>query len=148
MYQHKVWDWDRPGNIIDVVTLVNQIRKENPALHLYKNLRFYGSEDEHIIFYGKATPDNSNIILVALNLDPLETHHGGVFLPPGEFGIRDDEVYEVEDLLTGAVYSWYGRHNWVRLDPRVQPGHILRVRRATPPPDPSAATTRRDASTS
>jgi starch synthase (maltosyl-transferring) len=78
----------------------------------------------------------------------LETHHGGVFLPPGEFGIRDDEVYEVEDLLTGAVYSWYGRHNWVRLDPRVQPGHILRVRRATPPPDPSAATTRRDASTS
>ena len=39
------------------------------------------------------------------------------------------EVYEVEDLLTGAVYSWYGRHNWVRLDPRVQPAHILRVRR-------------------
>jgi starch synthase (maltosyl-transferring) len=66
---------------------------------------------------------------VALNLDPFETHHGGVFLPPGEFGIRDDEVYEVEDLLTGAVYSWYGRHNWVRLDPQVQPAHILRVKR-------------------
>jgi len=129
MYQHKVWDWDRPGNIIDIVTKINQIRHENTALHLYKNLRFYGSEDEHIVFYGKATPDHSNIILVALNLDPFDTHHGGVFLPPGEFGIRDDEVYEVEDLLTGAVYSWYGRHNWVRLDPRVQPAHILRVRR-------------------
>ena len=69
------------------------------------------------------------LILVALNLDPFETHHGGVFLPPGELGIRDDEVYEVEDLLSGAVYSWYGRHNWVRLDPQVQPAHILRVRR-------------------
>ena len=137
MYQHKVWDWDRPGNIKDVVTQVNRIRHENPALHLYKNLRFYGSEDEHILFYGKATPDNSNVILVALNLDPFETHHGGVFLPPGELGIRDDEVYEVEDLLTGATYSWYGRHNWVRLDPQVQPAHILRVRRlerATPLP--------------
>jgi starch synthase (maltosyl-transferring) len=129
MYQHKVWDWDRPGNIVDDVTLINTIRRENPALQLYKNLKFYGSENERILFYGKATPDNSNVILVALNLDPFETHHGGVFLPPGEFGIRDDEVYEVDDLLTGATYSWYGRHNWVRLDPRTQPAHILRVRR-------------------
>ena len=133
MYQHKVWDWDRPGNIIEIVTAVNQIRHSNPALQLYSNLRFYGSEDPNILFYGKATPDLDNIILVALNLDPFEVHYGGVFLPPGEFGIRDDEVYEVEDLLTGATYSWYGRHNWVRLDPKVQPAHILRVRRLTLP---------------
>jgi starch synthase (maltosyl-transferring) len=137
MYQHKVWDWDRPGNIVDIVTRVNQIRRDNLALHLYKNLRFYGSEDEHILFYGKATPDNSNIILVALNVDPFESHHGGVFLPPGEFGLRDDEVYEVDDLLTGATYSWVGRHNWVRLDPRVQPAHILRVRRLERPATPT-----------
>lgn len=133
MYQHKVWDWDRPGNIVEIVTAVNQIRHANPALQLYSNLRFYGSEDSNIIFYGKATPDLDNIILVALNLDPFEVHYGGVFLPTGEFGIRDDEVYEVEDLLTGATYSWYGRHNWVRLDPKVQPAHILRVRRLAPP---------------
>ena len=135
MYQHKVWDWDRPGNIVESVTQINQIRRENPALHLYKNLRFYGSEDERILFYGKATPDGSNVILVALNLDPFETHHGGVFLPPGELGIRDDEVYEVEDLLTGATYSWHGRHNWVRLDPHVQPAHILRIRRTSLTPE-------------
>jgi len=144
MYQHKVWDWDRPGNIKDVVTQVNRIRHENPALHLYTNLRFYGSEDEQILFYGKTTPDNSNVILVAVNLDPFQTHHGGVFLPPGELGIRDDEVYEVEDLITGSTYSWYGRHNWVRLDPQVQPAHILRVRRLerTPAPVETATSTR------
>ena len=133
MYQHKVWDWDRPGNIVDIVTRVNEIRHANPALHLSQNLRFYGSETEKILFYGKATPDGSNIILVAVNVDPFQIHHGGVFLPPGEFGIRDDEVYEVEDLLTGATYSWYGRHNWVRLDPQVQPAHILRVHRLAQP---------------
>lgn len=140
MYQHKVWDWDRPGNIVDFVTAINRIRHENPALQLYSNLKFYGSEDPHILFYGKATPDRSNIILVALNLDPSETHYGGVFLPPGEFGMRDDEVYEVDDLLNGSTYSWYGRHNWVRLDPKVQPAHILRVRRLGPPAT-SATTT-------
>jgi starch synthase (maltosyl-transferring) len=129
MYQHKVWDWDRPGNIVDEVTRINQIRHENPALQEYDNLRFYGTEDPNILFYGKSTPDGSNVILVALNLDPLETHYGGVFLPPGEFGIRDDETYEVEDLLSGETWAWYGRHNWVRLDPKVWPAHILRVNR-------------------
>jgi starch synthase (maltosyl-transferring) len=135
MYQHKVWDWDRRGNIVNIVTAINKIRHENPALQEYSNLRFYGSEDPNIIFYGKATADLDNIVLVALNLDPFETHFGGVFLPPGEFGVRDDEVYEVEDLLNGSTYSWYGRHNWVRLDPKVQPAHILRIRRLgqTPP---------------
>ena len=134
MYQHKVWDWDRPGNIVDIVTRVNQIRRENPALQRYSNLRFYGSEDPRILFYGKVTPDRSNIILVALNLDPFETHYGGVFLPPNELGIRDDETFEVEDLLSGERYTWYGRHNWVRLDPRVWPAHILQVHRVESAP--------------
>ncbi|MDP8923402.1 MAG: alpha-1,4-glucan--maltose-1-phosphate maltosyltransferase [Chloroflexota bacterium] len=129
MYQHKVWDWDRPGNIVDIVARVNRARRENPALQLYENLRFYGSEDPNILFYGKATPDRSNIILVALNLDPFATHWGGVYLPPGELGIRDDEQYDVVDLLSGERWTWFGRHNWVRLDPHSWPAHILRVDR-------------------
>ncbi|MCC6173816.1 MAG: alpha-1,4-glucan--maltose-1-phosphate maltosyltransferase [Chloroflexi bacterium] len=130
MYQFKVWDWDRPGNIVDVVSRVNRIRRDNPALHEYSNLRFYFSEDPNILFYGKATPEGDNVIFVVLNVDPFAPHYGTIVLPPGEHGIRDDETYEVEDLLTGARYTWYGRHNWVRLDPGVWPAHILRVHRA------------------
>jgi len=140
MYDHKVWDWDRPGNIIDIVTRVNEIRRAHPALQLYKNIVFYGSEDPNILFYGKATPDESDLILVALNLDPFHTHHGGVFLPPGALAIGDDETYEVEDLLSGETYTWYGRHNWVRLDPRVWPAHILHVQRTNRPAEPVEAT--------
>jgi len=127
MYQHKVWDWDRAGNIVDIVATVNRIRRENPALQLYTNLRFYDSDDPHILFYGKATPDLDNVILVALNLDPFGPHDSWVHLPAAELGIADDEPYEVHDLLSGARYSWRGRHNWVRLDPQVWPAHILRV---------------------
>jgi len=129
MYQHKVWDWDRPDNIIDVMTLVNAARRDNSALQLYDNLRFYGSEDPNILFYGKATPDESNIVLVALNLDPFAAHWGGVYFPTDALGIRDDEQYDVVDLLTGDRWTWFGRHNWVRLDPHTQPAHILRVER-------------------
>src|SRR5579862_1018205 len=57
MYQHKVWDWDRPGNIIADVTRINRIRRENLALQLYDNLRFCGSDNDQIIAYAKATPD-------------------------------------------------------------------------------------------
>jgi starch synthase (maltosyl-transferring) len=35
------------------------------------------------------------------------------------------------DLLTGARYTWRGARNYVRLDPAVQPGHLLRVERGT-----------------
>jgi starch synthase (maltosyl-transferring) len=129
MYQHKVWDWDRRGNIVDVVTRINRIRRENPALQLYRNLRFYASDDPNILFYGKATPDLSNVILVAVNMDPFAPHDSWVHLPPGELDIADEEAYEVHDLLSGERYTWRGRHNWVRLDPWVWPAHILRVSR-------------------
>jgi len=79
------------------------------------------------------------VILVALNLDPFQTHYGGVFLPPGALGISDDETYEVEDLLSGDTYTWYGRHNWVRLDPRVWPAHILHVQRTSRPAEMAEA---------
>ena len=36
---------------------------------------------------------------------------------------------QVTDLLTGASYNW-GERNYVRLDPAVQPAHILRVEQA------------------
>jgi starch synthase (maltosyl-transferring) len=35
----------------------------------------------------------------------------------------------VQDLLTGARYTWRGRRNYVRLDPRTAVGHVLRVER-------------------
>ena len=55
-YDFKVWDWDRPGNIRADIAKMNQIRKEHPALHEYDNLRFYWSDDDSILVYGKQTP--------------------------------------------------------------------------------------------
>ena len=46
-----------------------------------------------------------------------------------EMNIGEDEPYVVHDLLTGARYTWRGPRNYVRLDPRVQVGHVLRVER-------------------
>jgi starch synthase (maltosyl-transferring) len=128
-YQWKERDWDAPGNIKDWITRLNRIRKENRALQLYDNLRFYRSDSDAILCYGKMTPARDNIILVVVNLDPRRVHHSHVHVPLEDFGVMDADVYQVHDLLSDARYTWHGNSNYVELNPRVQPAHIFRVRR-------------------
>ena len=80
-----------------------------------------------MLFYHRASVNGSADVLVAVNLDPHRPHHTVVHVPIGDLGVGENEPYEVEDLLTGARYLWRGRRNYVRLDPAVQPGHVLRV---------------------
>ncbi len=127
MYQHKVWDWDRPGNIIEDVRRVNRIRRENPALQLYDNLRFFSCDNDQLMVYGKATPDGNNIIVCAVNVDPFWPQAGWLDVPVHEWGIGGGQPYAVHDLLTDERFTWRGNYNWVRLDPNVQPAHIFRV---------------------
>jgi starch synthase (maltosyl-transferring) len=127
MYQHKVWDWDRPGNIVDDVTRINRIRRDNPALHEYANLRFHPVDNDQLIAYSKITRDGSNVIVCIVNLDYTWPQAGWVDIPVGEWGISSDQPYVAHDLLTGDRFTWRGNLNWVRLDPGVQPAHILRI---------------------
>jgi starch synthase (maltosyl-transferring) len=128
-YQFKERDWDAPGNIKDWVGRLNKIRKENRALQMYTNLRFYRAENEAILFYGKMTPARDNIILVVVNLDPFRKQHSFVYVPIEEFGQMESDAYQVHDLLNDARYTWRGRQNYVELDPEIQPAHIFLVRR-------------------
>jgi starch synthase (maltosyl-transferring) len=127
MYQHKVWDWDRPGNIVDDVTRINRVRRENPALQLYDNLRFFWSDNDQLLVYGKATPDHTNIVVCVVNLDPFWPQAGWLDVPLQDWGIGPDQPYVVHDLLTDDRFTWRGSSNWVRLDPNVQPAHIFRI---------------------
>ncbi len=129
-----MWDWDRPGNIKGLVARINQIRRENPALQHYKNLRFYPADNKNILFYGKTLPGGGNsapnAILVVVNLDPFYLQHSFVHVPVWDFGIVHDETYVVHDLVTGMKYEWRGVTNYVQLDPSIQPAHIFRLERA------------------
>jgi starch synthase (maltosyl-transferring) len=128
-YQFKERDWNASGNIKDWIARLNKIRKENRALQLYMNLRFYHADNDAILFYGKMTPARDNIILIAVNLDPFRKQHSFVDVPIEEFGQMETDTYQVHDLLNGARYTWRGRRNYVELDPEIQPAHIFLVRR-------------------
>ncbi|MCA1658885.1 MAG: alpha-1,4-glucan--maltose-1-phosphate maltosyltransferase, partial [Verrucomicrobiaceae bacterium] len=129
-YQWKERNWDAPGNIKDWITRLNRIRKENRALHLYENLRFYEADNEAILCYAKRTEAKDNIIVVVVNLDSARTQNSYIHLPLADFGLTETEPYQVHDLLTDARYTWHGSRNYVELGPNSQPAHVFRVRRA------------------
>ncbi len=126
-YQHKVWDWDRPGNIKDYIAKVNRARRDNPALHELLNLRFHPADSDSVLFYGKMTADRSNMVFVAVNLDPFETHEAVVQFPLDDMGIGPEDAFEAEDLLTGERHLWRGGEQRVRLDPQTNPAGLYRV---------------------
>jgi starch synthase (maltosyl-transferring) len=125
-YEIKVRDWHKPGNIREFIARVNEIRRENIALQDFLSLRFLDTDSDQILCYAKLSPDKGNIIIVAVNLDPFQTHYCTVVVPPEVVGAQPGQHYQVTDLLTGASYTW-SDHNYVRLDPMVQSAHILRV---------------------
>lgn len=128
-YQYKVRDWNSPGNIKGYISKLNEIRKKNPALQHYDNLRIYNSTNEKVIFYGKQFKDN--IILVAANLDPHSTQDARVTVPVEEFGIPSDADYVVEELITGKEYVWHGRENYVHIEHHREPVYIFRIKKFT-----------------
>ena len=126
-YEIKAWDCDRPGNIRDYVAQLNRIRRDNPALHLLTNLRFYKADNENVLFYGKMTPSRDNIILVAVNLDPHYAHTAKLELPWEEMGAKGAPYLEAEELLSGSALRWHKPTHDVVLAPRVNPCAIWRV---------------------
>lgn len=127
-YQIRVWNWDRPGNIKDLIARVNLIRRENPALQANGSLRFYQVNNDNLLCYGKSSEDPSNRILVAVNLDPRQTQAGWVQLPIHEWKWPQD--YQVHDLLTDRKFNWHGESNFIQLNPQEMPAHILRISHA------------------
>jgi starch synthase (maltosyl-transferring) len=131
-YEIRTRDWQAPGNIRDFITRVNAARRDNPALHVLTNIRFLETDNDQVIAYLKSTPDRSNVVIVAVNLDPFAARAATVVVPPAEIGLAAGASYQVRDLLTGAAYTW-GERNYVRLDPvRGEPAHVFRVEAARP----------------
>ncbi|HSD50136.1 MAG TPA: alpha-1,4-glucan--maltose-1-phosphate maltosyltransferase [Candidatus Methylomirabilis sp.] len=128
-YEIKVRDWNSPGNIREYLSRINAIRRENAALAEYRNLRFFESDDDNILFYGKRSFDGTNAVLVAVNLDPFETHQAQVQLPLAELGIGPEERFQVHELITDERHLWKGPVQSIRLDPREEPAAIFRLSR-------------------
>jgi starch synthase (maltosyl-transferring) len=109
-----------------VITIVNHARRMNAALQQTNQIAFAETSNEQIICYGKW--DGSNIIIIAVNLDPFNTQEGTVRLPLEKFNIPHNSRFRVKDFLSGDKFEWSER-NFVRLNPYEMPAHVMVVER-------------------
>jgi starch synthase (maltosyl-transferring) len=128
-YQFKGRDWNAPGNIKGYITRLNRIRRENRALQQLRNLRFQPADNDLVLCYSKSTVARDNLLLIVVNLDAWHTQDAYLSVPLEDFGLGENETYQVHDLLTDERYLWTGRRNFVRLDPQTHPAHVFRIRR-------------------
>ena len=127
-YQLKVWDFDRPGHIKDDIRLINRLRAEHPALRQLDGLRFYNAWNDQILYYAKFTPDLSDFILFAVNLDPQRPQGAAIEVPLWEFGLPDHGRIDGFDLVTQQDFSWEGKMQHVWLTPDRRPYAIWSLR--------------------
>jgi starch synthase (maltosyl-transferring) len=128
-YEIREWDLEAAHSIAPLIRAVNRARHDNPALQSNERLLFHQVDNDRLLVYSKHSADRSNIILVAINLDPFGVQGGNVHLALEPLGLGADESYQVLDLLTGTSFSWHGAHNYVQLDPQVMPAHLFQVQR-------------------
>lgn len=128
-YQRRVWDLSAAHSLREFIARVNRIRRENPALQQDRTLRFHPCNNERMVCYSKTSEDGSNAIVCVVNTDYANEQWATVSLDTEALDLPADGLYEVQDLLTGAWYTWHGAHNYVGLRPWVVPAHVLRVRR-------------------
>jgi starch synthase (maltosyl-transferring) len=135
-YQIKPRDWNRVGNLKELIARVNQIRRGHPALQQNATLEFHMTDNPALLFYSKTDPGGAEgpadsaarRVFVVANTDPHHLQHGWIQVPIWEHGLGERDSYVVEDLLDGATYSWRGDWNYVRLDPLERMAHIFVIR--------------------
>jgi starch synthase (maltosyl-transferring) len=141
-YQIRVRDWagaETEGRTLaPYLARLNAVRRAHPALQRLRNVVIHSSDDENVLVFSKGTgawsrlrsttdgPDD--LVIVVVNLDPHGTRETMVHLDLPALGLGWHDSLAVHDEITGADWHW-GQHNYVRLDPGIEPAHVLTVRR-------------------
>ena len=135
-FEYKSRDWAAAAasgaTLAPYLTQLNEIRAAHPALQQLRNLDIHWSDDEAILVYtkhldGAFTPDGKpDSLIVIVNTDPHRVRETTVHLDLTRLGLNANSRITVQDAITGITFDW-GRDNFVRLDPFVQPAPILCV---------------------
>jgi hypothetical protein len=116
----RQWELDRADSLAPFIARLNRIRRSNPALQSDRGLRFHGADNHQLLVYSKRTPDRSNVMLMAVNMDPHHTQSGWLELDLAELGLGSSEPFQVHDLL-GDIDSGGYTLTWITRSPRFFP---------------------------
>ena len=131
-YQIRVRDYKRADSLAEFIRQINEIRRTHPALQHDWGLTFHRTDNGELLAYSKRSTDGRDLILVIVNLDPVNMQHGFVQLPLVAWDLKPHATVDVIDLLSGERYFWRGEWNYIRLDPQDRVAHVLHVQLPMP----------------
>ena len=110
------------------IAKLNAIRRDNPALHRLRNLRFHELDNPEMLCWSKRDPVSGNTVLVVCTFDATHVQWANTTLDMPALGLDWPDRFTVRDELTGQTFEW-GQRNAVRLDPYEQTAHVFTVHR-------------------
>jgi starch synthase (maltosyl-transferring) len=129
-YQLRPRDWKRAEaegrSLAPYLRRLNEVRRDHPALHWLRTVRFHPVDNDTVTCFSKRDPDTGDTILVVCTLDSHAVQWANTSLDMPALGFDWHERFRVTDQVTGAEYDW-GQFNTVRLDPHHEPAHIFTV---------------------
>jgi starch synthase (maltosyl-transferring) len=136
-YEFKPRDWaaaEASGtSLAPLLARLNHIRRQHPALQRLRNITFHRTDDDAVLCYSKrltaaqSPTGREDTLIVVANLDPHGTRETTLHLSMPDLGMDWHDGFVAHDLLTGHTWHW-GEHVYVRLDPYVEPAHVIHVR--------------------
>ena len=125
-FQYRPRDWKQADELeitlAPMLTKLNQIRRDHPALQDLRSLKFHASDNPNVIAFSKN--DQGDTILVVVNLDSYNEHHSNIWWDMPAFGLEWNERFIAQDLLNDHSWTWE-QHTYVRLAPWEQVAHVI-----------------------
>ncbi|WP_432526121.1 maltotransferase domain-containing protein [Kineococcus mangrovi] len=132
-YQYRPRDFaaaEREGwSLAPYLAQLNRVRHQHPALQQLRGTVFHATDDENVLCFSRRRVDadgTEDLVLVVVNLDPHASRETTVHLDMAALGRQWWDRFTVRDEITGAEFEW-GEHDYVRLDPYVEPAHVFHV---------------------
>lgn len=126
-YEIYHWNWETRNPLTMIITMLNRIRQNHPALQETNNWENCPVQNEHLIAYYKQNDDATDKILCVVNLHPFERQSGNLQAPLNRIGVHPGQQFVVQDLISGNSWIWNQEWNYVALDPAL-PFHLFHVR--------------------
>ncbi len=127
-FQIRSWDRGRADSLADFIAALNRARRDNPALQRDDGLQFLDIDNPQMLAYAKRSTDGRNTVVCVVNLDPHNAQSGWLSLDLASLGLAPGQSFQMHDALSDARFLWQGPRNFVALDPKVCPVHVLQLR--------------------
>jgi len=128
-FECRHWDWEQPGNLKELITRVNRIRRAHAALQRTDNIIFVPVTNDALLCYLKIAPNTKDTLLIVVNLDPFQPQTGQLDLPLEELGLTEGRPFLLLDELSGERFIWQNGSPVLELNPHTLPARILSLKR-------------------